>query len=104
MPNWQINMISTISCRPTLVGTSNRSMKSYVCAAYYPQVFGIENARHNKVPKIQWEAITFYEEEEEEIIFPHDDPMIIRAEVANFYVGLLMKFPTFYGTGAIIGD
>ncbi|KAI5335479.1 PREDICTED: LOC109946410 [Prunus dulcis] len=52
-----------------------------------PQVLGIENARQNKVPKIQWEPITFYEDEEEEFIFPHDDPMIIQAEGANFYVG-----------------
>ncbi|XP_021833951.1 uncharacterized protein LOC110773736 [Prunus avium] len=75
--NRQINMISTISGGPTLAGASNRSMKQYVRAAQYPQVLGIESSRHAKMPKVRWEPITFSEEEEEGIIYPHEDPMII---------------------------
>ncbi|XP_021812767.1 uncharacterized protein LOC110755795 [Prunus avium] len=75
--NRQINMISTISGGRTLAGASNRSMKQYVRAAQYPQVLGIESSRHTKMPKVIWEPITFSEEEEEGIIYPHDDPMII---------------------------
>ncbi|CAL8174571.1 unnamed protein product [Prunus armeniaca] len=43
--NRQINMISTISGGPTLARPSNRSVKQYVRAAHYPQVFGIEDDR-----------------------------------------------------------
>ncbi|XP_021822805.1 uncharacterized protein LOC110764199 [Prunus avium] len=88
--NRQINMISTISGGPTLAGASNRSMKQYVRAAQYPQVLGIESSRHTKMPKVRWEPITFSEEEEEGIIYPHDDPMIIRAEIAKFDVGRIL--------------
>ncbi|CAL8168104.1 unnamed protein product [Prunus armeniaca] len=88
--NRQINMISTISWGPTLAGPSNRSMKQYVRAAHYPQVFGIEDDRCRKVPKVGWEPITFCEEEEEGIIYPHDDPMIIRAEIADYDVGQVL--------------
>ncbi|CAL8152251.1 unnamed protein product [Prunus armeniaca] len=79
-------MISTISGGPTLAGSSNRSIKHYVRAAHYPQVFGIEANRHNKVSKVGWEPITFCEEEEEGVIYPHDDPMIIRAEIVDYNV------------------
>ncbi|XP_021833423.1 uncharacterized protein LOC110773229 [Prunus avium] len=85
--NRQINMISTISGGPTLAGASNWSMKQYVRVAQYPQVLGIESSRHTKMPKVRWEPITFSEEEVEGIIYPHDDPMIIRAEIAEFDVG-----------------
>ncbi|CAL8084635.1 unnamed protein product [Prunus armeniaca] len=84
--NQQINMISTISGGPTLEGISNRSRKQYVRAAQYPQVFGIEVNRHHKTPRVRWEPITFSEEEEEGILYPHDDPMTIRAEIADFDV------------------
>ncbi|CAL2227858.1 unnamed protein product [Prunus armeniaca] len=77
--NRQINMISTISGGPTLEGPSNRSMKQYVRAAHNPQV-----------PKVGWEPITFCEEEEEGIVYPHDDPMIIRAEIADYDIGRVM--------------
>ncbi|XP_016652617.1 PREDICTED: uncharacterized protein LOC107881981 [Prunus mume] len=88
--NRQINMNSTISGGPTLVGPSNRSVKQYVRAAHHPQVFGIETDRHHKVPKVGWEPITFCEEEEEGIIYPHDDPMIIGAEITNYDVGRVL--------------
>ncbi|CAL9011256.1 unnamed protein product [Prunus brigantina] len=62
----------------------------YVRAAHYPQVFGIESDRHRKFAKVGWEPITFSQEEEEGIIFPHDDPMIIRAEIADYDVGRVL--------------
>ncbi|CAL2254891.1 unnamed protein product [Prunus armeniaca] len=83
-------MINTISGGPTLAGPSNRSMKQYVRAAHCPQVFGIEDDRCRKLPKVGWEPITFCEEEEEGIIYPHDDPMIIRAEIADYDVGRVL--------------
>ncbi|XP_020412774.1 uncharacterized protein LOC109947255 [Prunus persica] len=49
----QINMISTISGGPTIAGMSNRSMKQYVRAAQFPQVFGIELNRHQEIPKVR---------------------------------------------------
>ncbi|CAL2265483.1 unnamed protein product [Prunus armeniaca] len=61
--NRQINIISTISGWPTLASTSNHSVKQYVRAAHYPQVFDIEVNRHQKVPNVGWEPITFCEEE-----------------------------------------
>ncbi|KAH0969501.1 hypothetical protein GBA52_022001 [Prunus armeniaca] len=88
--NRQINMISTISRGPTLAGSSNRSVKQYVRAAHYPQVFSIEINWHHKAPKIGWEPITFCEEEEEGILYPHDDPMIISAEIADYDVGRVL--------------
>ncbi|CAL8083096.1 unnamed protein product [Prunus armeniaca] len=83
-------MISTISGGPTLAGPSNRSMKQYVRAAHHPQVFGIEDDRCRKVPKVGWEPIIFCEEEEEGIVYPHDDPMIIRAKIADYDVGRVL--------------
>ncbi|CAL8995965.1 unnamed protein product [Prunus brigantina] len=82
--------ISTISGGPTLAGPSNRLVKQYVRAAHYPQVFGIEADRHRKFAKVGWEPITFSEEEEEGIIYPHDDPMIIRAEIADYDVSRVL--------------
>ncbi|CAL2237457.1 unnamed protein product [Prunus armeniaca] len=83
-------MISTISGGPTLAGSSNRSVKQYMRSAHYPQIFGIEVNRHHKVSKVGWEPITFYEEEEEGILYPHDDPMIIRAEIIDYDVGRVL--------------
>lgn len=37
-----------------------------------------------------WEPITFCEEEEEGILYPHDGLMIIRAEISNFDVGRVL--------------
>ncbi|XP_034225454.1 uncharacterized protein LOC117635213 [Prunus dulcis] len=88
--NRQINMINTISGGPTLACTSNRSVKQYVRVAHYPQVFGIKVNRHHKVLKVGWEPITFYEEEEEGILCPHDDPMIIRADITDYDVGRVL--------------
>ena len=89
-PPRQINMISTISGGPTVAGTSHRSMKQYVRAAQFPQVLGIEMNRFQETPKVRWEPITFCQEEEEGILYPHDDPMIIRAEIADYDVGRVL--------------
>ncbi|CAL2239332.1 unnamed protein product [Prunus armeniaca] len=83
-------MISVINGGLTLAGISNRSRKQYILAAQYPQVFCIESNQHHKLLKIRWEPITFYEEEEEGILYPHDDPMIIRAEIADFDIGRVL--------------
>ncbi|XP_020417849.1 uncharacterized protein LOC109948606 [Prunus persica] len=83
-------MISTISGGPTIAGMSNYSMKQYVRAAKFPRVLGIEVNRHHETPKVHWEPITFCEEEEEGILYPHDDPMIIRAEIADYDVGRVL--------------
>ncbi|XP_034217344.1 uncharacterized protein LOC117628908 [Prunus dulcis] len=37
-----------------------------------------------------WEPITFCEDDEEGIIYPHDDPMIIRAEIADYDIGRVL--------------
>ncbi|XP_034201917.1 uncharacterized protein LOC117616643 [Prunus dulcis] len=42
--------------------------------------------RFQETPKVHWEPITFCQEEEEGILYPHDDPMIIRAEIADYDV------------------
>ncbi|CAL9026173.1 unnamed protein product [Prunus brigantina] len=75
----QINMISTISGGPTLAGTSNNSIKHYVRSTYAHQV-----------PITFWAPITFCEEEERGVILPHDDPIIIRADISNFDVGRIL--------------
>ncbi|CAL8174614.1 unnamed protein product [Prunus armeniaca] len=82
----QINMISTISGGPTMAGTSNNSIKHYVRSTYAHQVFSAEKGRLSKTHKSGWAPITFCEEEEHGVILPHDDPIIIRADISNFDV------------------
>ncbi|CAL2278085.1 unnamed protein product [Prunus armeniaca] len=60
----QINMISTISCGSTMAGTSNNSIKHYVCFSYAHQVFSTKHERLPKTQKSGWAPITFCEEEE----------------------------------------
>ncbi|CAL2249478.1 unnamed protein product [Prunus armeniaca] len=55
----QINMISIISGGPTLAGTSNNSIKHYVCSSYAHQVFSTQHERLPKIPKSGWAPITF---------------------------------------------
>ncbi|CAL9018622.1 unnamed protein product, partial [Prunus brigantina] len=86
----QINMISTISGGPTLAGTSNNSIKHYVRSTYAHQVFSAEQGRLPKTHKSGWAPITFCEEEERGVILPHDDPIIIRADISNFDVGRIL--------------
>lgn len=42
------------------------------------------------MPKVRWDPITFCEEEEEGILYPHDDPMIIPAEITDYDVGRVL--------------
>ncbi|XP_016648918.1 PREDICTED: uncharacterized protein LOC107880897 [Prunus mume] len=83
-------MISTISGGPTLAGTSNNSIKHYVRSTYAHQVFSAEQGRLPKTHKSGWAPITFCEEEERGVILPHDDPIIIRADISNFDVGRIL--------------
>ncbi|XP_021802332.1 uncharacterized protein LOC110746420 [Prunus avium] len=86
----QINMISTISGGPTLAGSSNNSIKHYVRSSYAHQVFSTEQGRIAKTQRTGWAPITFSEEEERGVILPHDDPLIIRADISNFDVGRIL--------------
>ncbi|XP_021829439.1 uncharacterized protein LOC110769717 [Prunus avium] len=86
-PNRQINMISGGT---PIAETSNRSVKDYVRAVQYPQILSVDQGRNNKVQRIGWEPITFSEEEERGIIFPHSDPMIIRVDISDFDVGRIL--------------
>ncbi|XP_020417977.1 uncharacterized protein LOC109948691 [Prunus persica] len=86
----QINMISTISGGPTLAGTSNNSIKHYVRSTYAHQVFSTEQGRLPKTQRSGWAPITFCEEEELGVILPHDDPLIIHADISNFDVGRIL--------------
>ncbi|XP_020415577.1 uncharacterized protein LOC109948079 [Prunus persica] len=86
----QINMISTISGGPTLVGTSNNSIKHYVRSTYAHQVFNTEQGRLPKTQRSGWAPITFCEEEERGVILPHDNPLIIQADISNFDVGRIL--------------
>ncbi|XP_021801487.1 uncharacterized protein LOC110745676 [Prunus avium] len=85
--NRQINMISGGAPIPE---TSNRSVKNYICAVQHPQILSVAGGRHDKTQRIGWEPITFSEEEERDIIFPHSDPMIIRADISDFDVGRIL--------------
>ncbi|CAL9024623.1 unnamed protein product, partial [Prunus brigantina] len=84
------NMISIISGAPTLAGTSNNSIKHYVQSSYAHQAFSIEHGRLPKTQKSGWAPITFCEKEERGVILPHDDPLIIRADISYFDVGCIL--------------
>ncbi|CAL2245629.1 unnamed protein product [Prunus armeniaca] len=60
-----------------------------------PEVFTILNSTYEHVFMVEirrfgWEPVTFFEEEEKGIIFPHSDPMIIRADIADFDLGRIL--------------
>ncbi|KAM1798319.1 hypothetical protein ACFX12_032406 [Malus domestica] len=50
------------------------------------QVFHVEDIRGGKYQKPNWDPICFYPEEERGIIYPHNDPLIVEAHIANFEV------------------
>ncbi|KAM2008113.1 hypothetical protein PS1_002965 [Malus domestica] len=50
------------------------------------QVFHVEDIREGKYQKPNWDSICFYPEEERGIIYPHNDPLIVEAHIANFEV------------------
>ncbi|KAM1616188.1 hypothetical protein ACFX2K_025318 [Malus domestica] len=46
----------------------------------------MEDIRRGKYQKPNWDPICFYHEEERGIIYPHNDPLIVEAHIANFEV------------------
>ncbi|KAM1192930.1 hypothetical protein ACFXTH_013244 [Malus domestica] len=50
------------------------------------QMFHVENIREGKYQKPNWDPICLYPEEERGIIYPHNDPLIVEAHIANFEV------------------
>ncbi|CAL8993373.1 unnamed protein product, partial [Prunus brigantina] len=85
--NRQIKMISGGT---PIADSSRRSTKSYIRAVRHPHVFSLTEERSSKIRRLGWEPITFSEEEEKGIIFPHSDPMIIRADISDFDVGQIL--------------
>ncbi|CAL8082065.1 unnamed protein product [Prunus armeniaca] len=79
-----------ISGGTPIADSSRRSVKSYVRAVWHPQVLSLNEERSSKIRRLGWEPITFSEEEEKGIIFPHSNPMIIRADIADFNVGRIL--------------
>ncbi|CAL8988522.1 unnamed protein product, partial [Prunus brigantina] len=61
-----------------------------VRSTYAHQVFSAEQGRLTKTHKSGWDPITFCEEEERGVILPHDDPIIIRADISNCDVGRIL--------------
>ncbi|XP_021813304.1 uncharacterized protein LOC110756206 [Prunus avium] len=86
-PNRQIKMISGGA---PIAEASNRSIKNYIRAIRHPQILSVAGGRNDKIRRIGWEPITFSKEEERGIIFPHSDPMIIRADISDFDVGRIL--------------
>ncbi|CAL9025220.1 unnamed protein product, partial [Prunus brigantina] len=79
-----------ISGGTPIADSSHRSTKSYIRAVRHPQVLSLTGERNTKIRRFGWEPITFSEEEEKGIIFPHSDPMIIRADISDFDVGRIL--------------
>ncbi|CAL8157149.1 unnamed protein product [Prunus armeniaca] len=73
-----------------MAGTSNNFIKHYVRSTYAHQVFSTEQGRLPKTQKTGWASITFCEDEERGVILPHDDPIIICADISNFDVGRIL--------------
>ncbi|ONI21605.1 hypothetical protein PRUPE_2G075200 [Prunus persica] len=80
--------INVISGGATLAGDSNKARKEYARRT----LGGLEALSIGpgywtpKSPKLGYSAITFNEEEEKCLVYPHDDPFIIQAEIANYCV------------------
>ncbi|CAL9000871.1 unnamed protein product, partial [Prunus brigantina] len=79
-----------ISGGTPIADSSHRSTKSYIRAVRHPQIFSLTEERNSKIRRLGWEPITFSGEEEKGIIFPHSDPMIIRADISDFDVGRIL--------------
>ncbi|KAM2444784.1 hypothetical protein ACFX1W_012801 [Malus domestica] len=50
------------------------------------QMFHMEDSKGGKYQKPNWDPICFYPEEERGIIYPHNYPLIVEANIANFEV------------------
>ncbi|KAM1160814.1 hypothetical protein ACFX19_034370 [Malus domestica] len=83
----QVNVIYSISGSTPISESSNRAMKNSEQALRLGhQVFHVEDIRGGKCQKPNWDSICFYLEEERDIIYPHNDPLIMEAHIANFEV------------------
>ncbi|KAM1589580.1 hypothetical protein ACFX10_028455 [Malus domestica] len=83
----QMNMIYSISGGTPISKSSNRTMKNNERALRSGhQVFHVEDIRGGKYQKPNRDPICFYPEEERGIIYPHNDPLIVEAHIANFEV------------------
>ncbi|KAB2626974.1 hypothetical protein D8674_020592 [Pyrus ussuriensis x Pyrus communis] len=83
----QVNVIYSISGGTPISESSKRAMKNNE-RTLKPghQVFHAEDIRGGKYQKPNWDPICFYLEEERGIIYPHNDPLIVEAHIANFDV------------------
>ncbi|KAM1291210.1 hypothetical protein ACFX2H_018152 [Malus domestica] len=83
----QVNVIYSISGGTTISKSSNRAMKNSERALrLVHQVFHVEDIKGGKYQKPNCDPICFYPEEERSIIYPHNDPLIVEAHIANFQV------------------
>ncbi|KAM2322263.1 hypothetical protein ACFXTH_018951 [Malus domestica] len=83
----QVNMIYSISGGTSISKSSNRAMKNSERALRPShKVFHVKDIRGGKYQKPNWDPICFYPEEERGIIYPHNDPLIVKAHIANFEV------------------
>ena len=80
-------MIYSINGGTPISKSSNRAMKySERALRSGHQVFHVEDIRGGKYQKPNWDPICFYFDEERGIIYPHYDPLIVEAHIANFEV------------------
>ena len=83
----QVNVLYSISGSTPISEYSNRAMKNSEWALRPGhQVFHVKDIRGGKYQKPNWDSICFYHEEERGIIYPHNDPLIVEAHIANFDV------------------
>ncbi|KAM2156388.1 hypothetical protein ACFX1R_042082 [Malus domestica] len=83
----QVNVIYSISGGTPISKSSNRAMKnSERTLRSGHQVFHVEDIRGGKYQKPNWDPMCFYPKKERSIIYPHNDPLIVEAHIANFEV------------------
>ncbi|XP_021827603.1 uncharacterized protein LOC110768210 [Prunus avium] len=78
--------IATISGGPTLAGDSNRAIKSYARTAVRVPTEAMSvgaTERPLKMSRVTCEPISFTEEDQFGLHFPHTDPLVITAEIAQ---------------------
>ncbi|KAM2543201.1 hypothetical protein TB2_022549 [Malus domestica] len=89
----QVNVIYSISGGTPMSKVSNRAMKNSERALRSGhQVFHVEDIRGGKYQRLNWDPICFYPEEERSIIYPHNDPLIVEAHIANFEVRRILVY------------
>ncbi|KAM1773668.1 hypothetical protein ACFX12_043140 [Malus domestica] len=89
----QVNVIYSISGGIPISKSSNSAMKNSERALRSShQVFHVEDIRGDKYQKPNWDPICFYPEEKRGIIYPHNDPLIVEAHIANFEVRRILVY------------